>query len=121
MKYAKCHPERPSASHGPIDLCRECYNVIKRERYSTSKPRGLDIYLQSSYGISLLDYERLVRDQDNKCAICGQEDNLGWLSVDHNHETGEVRGLLCRACNAAIGALKDDPDLVRKALEYLER
>ncbi|MBA7572888.1 hypothetical protein ES708_14675 [subsurface metagenome] len=63
----------------------------------------------------------LWESQDGKCAICGESFiKLFNTCVDHNHETGEVRGLLCRKCNVAIGFLNDDPELMEKAIKYLE-
>jgi hypothetical protein len=58
------------------------------------------------------------------CGICGKATEPGrWgnLHIDHCHKTGKVRGVLCSECNSAIGKLKDDPDLLRKAIVYLER
>lgn len=61
-------------------------------------------------------------EQGGVCAICGGTNPSGHrLAVDHDHETRRVRGLLCHACNAGIGKLRDSPDLLRKAIDYLER
>ena len=68
------------------------------------------------YGISIEEYDRMKKEQGSKCAICGRG---GHLYVDHNHNTGEVRGLLCNSCNSAIGQLQDSPAVVTKALRYL--
>ncbi len=70
------------------------------------------------YRLTPEDYESLRAHQDGRCHICGEERPL---DVDHDHETGRVRGLLCRACNLGIGKLKDDPDLVEAAASYLRR
>ena len=56
--------------------------------------------------------------QEGSCEVCGQ---VGRLYVDHDHNTGMIRGLLCGACNVGLGCFRDDPRRVRKALEYLER
>lgn len=79
--------------------------------------------LKKEYGISLIDYYRMQIAQDNKCAICGVGHNEipKSFAVDHCHETGKVRGLLCFPCNSALGKFKDDPVLLRKAAEYLEK
>lgn len=53
-----------------------------------------------------------------KCEICDSTENL---AIDHNHETGELRGYLCGKCNSALGLLKDDPDILLRAVEYLQR
>lgn len=66
--------------------------------------------------------ERLRAAQNNRCAICEKpESEIGTLCLDHCHETGQIRGLLCRKCNSGIGLLGDDIDLVRSAVLYLSR
>lgn len=64
--------------------------------------------------------ERMAEDQGGVCAICGRAPyGVRGLVVDHNHLTGEVRGLLCQPCNSAIGQLQDSPVLLAKAAAYL--
>ena len=79
--------------------------------------------LQRIYGLSATDYAKMLKAQDNGCAICGkteaEEDKR--FAVDHDHETGQVRGLLCGNCNQAIGKLRHDPELLRNAIAYLEK
>ena len=74
--------------------------------------------LQNLYGITTDQKNQMLKDQGNSCAICGGRAKL--LVVDHCHNTGKVRGLLCTKCNTAIGKLGDDPVTLRKALAYLE-
>lgn len=67
------------------------------------------------------DFEAMAEAQDYSCAICGTED---WtqprgLVIDHDHETGQVRKLLCSTCNGGLGMFFDDPDLTEKATAYL--
>lgn len=67
------------------------------------------------------DYDVMLEKQGGGCAVCGVRPPEGKsLAVDHNHETGAVRGILCDKCNQAIGSFKDSPALLRKAAEYLE-
>lgn len=72
--------------------------------------------------MTLADYDAMLLSQDGKCAICGTETSAGKgrFSVDHDHGTGKIRGLLCNNCNAGIGLLKDDPRVLRYAANYLE-
>jgi hypothetical protein len=72
------------------------------------------------YGIELGDYDRLYRGQSGVCAICRRATGrTRRLSVDHDHKTGEVRGLLCRPCNDVLGLARDDPAFFLRAIEYL--
>ena len=72
------------------------------------------------YGVSGEDYDNMLLEQNNKCAIC--KDAIGYeASVDHDHKTKKVRGLLCGKCNSGIGLLKDNPEILRSAALYLEK
>jgi hypothetical protein len=73
------------------------------------------------YGLTQDDYDKLLEKQGGVCAICGDPPKEKHFCVDHCHESGKVRGLLCRHCNAGIGQLKDSIELVEKALTYLKR
>lgn len=82
--------------------------------------------LKHNYGITVEEYDELFEIQEGACAICGRTDNgvnqhgPMRLAVDHDHETGEVRGLLCNRCNTALGLLDDDPERLRIAARYLD-
>lgn len=78
--------------------------------------------LRSQYGISLDDYQVLLDKQQGVCAVCKKppQGKRKFLAVDHDHQTGKIRGLLCTTCNVGLGALQDNPDLLRAALVYLE-
>ena len=78
-------------------------------------------YLLREYGISHKEYNILVKNQNNLCAICIKEELGKSLAVDHCHKTGKIRGLLCSDCNRAIGMLKDDITILRNAIEYLSK
>lgn len=75
------------------------------------------------YGIVKSDYLALKEKQNHKCAICEAEEvNLKTgLLVDHDHDTGAVRGLLCHHCNAGIGMLRDNITVMKSAIEYLKK
>lgn len=79
-------------------------------------------------GITIEDYYEIVGQHENKCAICkgnetrkNKNGDIARLSLDHNHSTGLVRGLLCHHCNAGIGHLKESIDLLCKAIVYLNK
>lgn len=78
-------------------------------------------YLKRTYGITQNEYQEMFDEQDGVCAICGDPPEGRYLCVDHDHETGDIRSLLCHNCNAGLGNLKDDIERVRKAADYLER
>lgn len=93
-------------------------DYTKRRTRKQSRPEvQRNYYLQRTYGISLDDVNKLVLAQKGKCAVCFKEARL---YVDHDHETGELRSLLCPGCNAGIGLLKEDPNILRQAAAYLE-
>jgi len=72
-----------------------------------------------SYGITVEDYNRMLEEQNGGCYICGQQDSNRALSIDHDHNTGKVRGLLCSNHNRALGLMGDDPEIVLAAHKYL--
>ena len=78
--------------------------------------------LKTKFGITLEDYDNLHIKHNNSCALCNTPESelLTKLCIDHCHTTNKVRGLLCDACNVAIGLLKDDKTLLTKAIKYLE-
>ena len=78
-------------------------------------------YFLREYGMLPADYDRWLEAQNYECAICGThtEDLPKALAVDHNHRTGNVRGLLCGSCNAGLGMFKDDPERLEEAIRYL--
>lgn len=74
------------------------------------------------YGVSAEEYFSLYEKYSSSCAICkvSEEKLARFLNIDHDHETGEVRGLLCNSCNLGLGVFKDNKELLKKAWEYLE-
>lgn len=80
--------------------------------------------LKRVYGITIEDFDRILHDQNGKCAICGggtERTANGSLCVDHDHKTHKIRGLLCDPCNRAIGLLSDCPKRARALADYLEK
>lgn len=88
------------------------------------KAKAYRDHLSRKYGMTVEEYEELLRDQGGVCGICKRKpedcttDGRN-LHVDHDHDTGAIRGVLCHNCNIGIGCLQDDPDLLRAALDYL--
>ena len=101
---------------------REEVLAMCRAYYANNKSKWRESDLQKKYGMSIDDYNLMLTEQDGCCAICGRHTlELGkTLCVDHNHVTGEVRGLLCGNCNKGIGFLMEDASILSSAIEYLE-
>jgi hypothetical protein len=93
----------------------------------TSKKARYD-RLRNMYGLSADEYEKLLHKQKSVCAICEQKETRRGkrgtqhsLNVDHDHATGNIRGLLCSKCNTGLGLFRDDPDLLLTAISYLKK
>jgi hypothetical protein len=79
-------------------------------------------YLKRTYGITLEDYERMLEAHGGVCAICGESrPEERTLHIDHDHESGKIRGLLCFRCNNSLGDLRENYDLFQRAADYLDR
>lgn len=99
---------------------------VKKHREAT-KDQTRDRAFRKNYGINFADYQRMLIEQKGVCAICEQPEtkvekgSIRMLSVDHNHKTGVVRGLLCANCNLAVGYACDSVDILGKAITYLRK
>lgn len=95
------------------------FRARKRELYHL---RHWQRALENRYGLPKGWYEHKFEEQQGKCAICKEESLNEWgkYHVDHNHETGEARGLLCGLCNSMIGFARERPDVLESGKEYLD-
>ena len=84
------------------------------------KEKTRERQLKRLYGLTLLQYNQMLEKQYGRCKICGKTEERKSLHVDHDHETGRVRGLLCDDCNKALGFFHDDLALLYNAVDYLE-
>lgn len=106
--------------------CKLCNSKYRKDGYSSSDKRR-KYMVKRDFGLEWETYQNMFEKQGGCCAICGiPESSLKHgktkrLSVDHDHQTGDVRGLLCYKCNTAIGMLSDSIDLVEKSLNYLKK
>jgi hypothetical protein len=107
--------------------CRACEIAKRRASYVVNPERNYNNHLKQNYGIDIEQYKVMLKAQKGVCAICEEPETeikyskVQSLSVDHNHETGEIRGLLCNSCNRGVGLLKDSPKLLSKAANYLSK
>ena len=116
--HAFLTPRLDGASHRRREcpICRDITSAKWREK---NKQRARESRFRNEYGITIAEYDSLLEKQHGRCLICDQ--NPGYpLHVDHCHETGVLRGLLCRMCNPGLGWFGDSPERLRRAADYLE-
>jgi hypothetical protein len=139
VRVSECHPDIPHMARG---LCRKCYNVWQQERHGEARrARSRKRYreqtelckklnrkarLKEKFGITLEQYDALLNGQNGCCAICLAPQNPERRhAVDHCHETGAIRGLLCDKCNRGIAAFGDSYESLAlrlaRALDYLRK
>lgn len=108
--------------------CRICERVLKvknnfsKKSYKCKTCAAKHSYwsnIKIKFGISKSEYLEMLHNQNNACAICKSEPINRRLSIDYNHETMEIRGLLCVNCNTAIGMFKEDQEIFQSAIEYM--
>ncbi len=102
-------------------FCRECHKKACNKRWHSRS--WLDRWASRGpkYGVTKEHLMQLYKNQQGKCAVCLEEPKTARsLHVDHCHSTGKVRGLLCHGCNTGIGAMRDSPEILSKALSYLK-
>ena len=129
----------PRMSYGKKSYCRPCYAAWARERYAADREtarrksreaearrrtpeRTRTRHLKAMYGLTREEYDRLLDEQQGRCAICftDRPGGKGNWHVDHDHDSGRVRGLLCAGCNVGIGHFRENADRLRAAAEYIE-
>ena len=123
--------KRMRTSNDDTKQCRKCLRVLpldnfRFEKIAENKRHNIcktcrQIHRKVIRSANRDEYETLLQDQDNACAICGiTAEEIGKrLIVDHNHETLKVRGLLCWRCNSGLGFFKDNQAHLAMAIEYL--
>ncbi len=117
--YKSGRKGRPEERHTE---CKECTKARHKDNYCPTAARRRD--LKRNYNITLEEYDAMYERQGGKCAICPATEPGGrWnhFAVDHNHETGAVRELLCNNCNTALGLMQDSSYLLRLAANYLDK
>jgi len=99
----------------------------RKSVYARDRERSRNLAFKNKYGISLADFRRMEAEQNGVCSICGQPETIErngkarLLAVDHCHDTGKVRGLLCGKCNPMIGYADHSIDILTRAIDYLKR
>lgn len=120
---------RNGSPYGYHGKCKSCYVKKQQENYDPIKKR--DENLKRVYGIGIEEYNTLLEKQNNRCAICESTDPKGRKSgrgggvdvfyVDHDHKTGNVRGLLCNICNRTMGYVGENSNVLEEMIKYLQK
>lgn len=108
--------------------CKPCDKILRAEHYANNDgvDQSYEQVLKREYGITLEDYNALLRKQAHRCAICRRGETaksrgkVRRLAVDHDHVTGAVRGLLCHRCNILVWALEDNHTTLRSVESYID-
>lgn len=116
-------PDRPNAYY-----CAKCESDRQnewRKLQRTKNPlvfkrRDKNTKLKHLFGLNIDQYEQMVKNQNNKCAICDNPEKTRHLAVDHNHNTGQIRKLLCTHCNNLLGNCREQIAVLQKAIRYIE-
>ena len=103
------------SKYGLRNLCMKCC-VQRNEAHPKAKDWKTDHQTKKRYGVSAVEYKKAM-EETTACVLCSSTENLCY---DHCHDTMKFRGVLCRKCNTGIGLFKDNPELLRKAAEYVE-
>lgn len=110
-----------------VNQCRNCYGIRRREwrlnNLEQNKRSTSASWFRIKYGLSLAQRQRLLEQNNYCCYLCNRPAKIfpsKGLHVDHNHETGKVRGMLCNRCNRGLGFFKDSASELRKAADYLD-
>lgn len=122
--WRAAHPEKKKAANA-LYYARNKDKINARATvWQKNNPeRAQRIYRRSRYaklGVTIEQYDELLKTQRGRCAACGDEPKKTLLAVDHDHKTGAIRGLLCPPCNTGLGYFRDSPERLRAAADYLE-
>jgi hypothetical protein len=131
QKHKSCFNFQHANPDGLNKHCKDCLEAgirFKKPRKKRTYDQNRNEQLKKKFGISSSDFDIMLSNQGNGCAICGDENPLpsrghgtSGFVVDHCHETGIIRAILCGNCNKAIGFMRDDPTTAGKAAEYLKK
>lgn len=122
-KYAKIYYKKWSSE------IQEGGSIYYHKNRETFKLRNKNNNLKRKYGITLVEYDKMYKEQDGKCGICSliftENTKKGWGGknepcVDHDHKTGKVRGILCRGCNLSLSMIEDE-NFILKSNQYLKQ
>lgn len=142
MICSQCKEDKPESDFSPgqrmtsgkRSYCKHCsrsyalkyyyknqQKIAEKRKEKRSKDYGREYHLKRTFGIDLEDYEKILNSQDRKCAICQKpsDQELVALAVDHCHETGFIRGLLCTLCNKNLIGKHTNSEIFLRAYNYM--
>lgn len=135
-RKARCHPEKNVLARG---MCSTCYRawwrdqpgnreaervngaMWQRQRMQRLTPDERREIVIRRHGLTRADFDQMVADQGGGCAACGGISTKRPLQIDHCHDTGQIRGILCGNCNSALGHARDDVARLESLIEYLRK
>jgi len=132
MEHEKESKEKKDNAHQYYLEHKEHYAEISKQYRKENKSkiakaskeragRNRELQIKRKFNLTLDDYNTMINNQNNKCAICGDELKFGKLTaIDHSHTSGKVRGILCHNCNVAMGLLKENVNTLQSMITYLE-
>lgn len=133
----KCKIKKPESEfyqrkdrRNSYNTCKGCWVEYTTARYDKMRREDRTAYFRNQnmkrkYGITLVEYKKILADQFLCCACCGDswlddESSINW-PVDHNHETGKVRGIVCPPCNWMLGWARDTVERLESGIKYLQK
>jgi hypothetical protein len=120
-KFTKNSPNKDGYGSWCISCDQEYRKEYNRKHYIENKKANLSRAMKKNYGITMDDKENILENQNYKCPICGIELRLieRKSCVDHDHDTGIIRGVICGNCNIMLGGARDNPDILFSGAKYL--
>lgn len=127
-RCGQCGEVKPSADFyrdiachdGLHNQCKKCLLSAQHKSYMNNPTRPIAARIKRAYGMTVEDYDRILAQQNGRCRICRRPPERTRLCIDHNHESGQVRGLLCSNCNALLGLARESQSILQAAIEYLD-
>jgi len=125
--------KKEATTSGKYPRCKKCQKISTNKNHKKYPEKRLlnakKMNLKSKFGLSLDDLDKLIKKYENLCAICRKPETtydaktkiIKRLTIDHCHKTNEIRGLLCNKCNFGIGYFNDSIEILKSAIQYLEK
>ncbi len=136
-EFHREHLNHPKRKPGHVAICKTCANERRIKNYRKTHPEknyvslhpgkrkskewNKSVDLKKNFNITIQDYNEMFDEQKGCCNICGRHQSLfkRALFVDHNHETGKVRSLLCHYCNSVLGFSKENVEILQDTIDYI--